>query len=192
MTLPPVYVELRDRIRIHLHQIRKIEKKHPEYTVALLIALASEALSRLRSKSGSTVFARDLLGKHGLSEAVGRGLFKAVRHGLAHRYDTGFIAVGKQKVAVVITWKRPDLHLTIRRLDWLRDGVKRPGVYLDMETMCKDLNAYLRKMDKSLVTQRKLARSVIAQGRRLDEKYMVQLRSVEELRAWEQFLERRP
>jgi len=171
-----------------LTQIRKSQKKNPEYTVALLIAVASEALSRLRNRRRWTVFARDLLGNpHGVSEAIGRALFNAVRHGLAHRYDTALIAVGKQKVVVVITWKRPTMHLKVRNADWLHDGVQRPGVYLDMETMCGDLGAYFKRLTTALRRDSHLARQVELQSKRLDQKYTIPVKS-ESLAAWQTFL----
>jgi hypothetical protein len=186
--LPQAYVELRNRTLIHLKQIRKAQKKHPEYTVALLIAVASEALSRLRNRKRSTVFVRELLGRpHGVSEAIGRALFDAVRHGLAHRYDTGLITVGKQKVVVVITWKRPTVHLKVRSGDWLHDGIERPGVYLDMETMCVDLGAYFKRFTTALRRDSRLAQQVERQSKRLEQTYTVPVKP-ESLAAWQMFL----
>ena len=194
--LPSVYVELRDRVRIHIKQIRKTQKKHPEYAVALLIAVASEALSKLRGQADYTVFARELLGeKWGVKEQVGRGLFEAIRHGLAHRYDTARIAVGKYEAVVVITWKRPERHLRILVKDWLKDGVRRPGVYLDMDTMWKELDSFLRRMTARLREEKKLARLVTRRGRWLDQKYTVRTRNTESRtewqKAWEAFLDKR-
>ena len=194
--LPSVYTELRDRVRIHIKQIRKSQKKHPEYAVALLIAVASEALSRLRGQADYTVFARELLGeKWGVKEQVGRGLFEAVRHGLAHRYDTALIAAGKYEAVVVITWKRPEQHLRVLVKDWLKDGVRRPGVHLDMDTMWKELDSFLRRMTARLREEKKLARLVTRRGRRLDQKYTVRPRNTESRmewqKVWEAFLDKR-
>ena len=61
---PSGFQELRDRVLIHLWQIRKIQKKHPEYTMALLIAIASEALSRCLAKKGHSEFLRLLKRKY--------------------------------------------------------------------------------------------------------------------------------
>jgi len=171
-SLPKVYEELRDRVRIHIKQIRKSQKKHPEYAVALLISVASEALSTLRGQAPYTVFAKELLPQT-VSEEVGRSLFEAVRHGLAHRYDTALIAAGKRDVVVVVTWKKPQLHLRVLVKDWLGDGVRRPGVYLDTETMWRALDVAFRRMTRQLHNEKKLARIVIRNGRRLDQKYTV-------------------
>ena len=43
--LPQAYVELRDRLRIHSKQIRKSERKHPERTAALSVALTRGSTS---------------------------------------------------------------------------------------------------------------------------------------------------
>lgn len=172
--LPRVYKELRDRVRIHIKQIRKSRKKHPEYTVALLVAVASEALSTLRGQSDYVVFAKELLGeKYGVKKEVGRALFQAVRHGLAHRYDTALVSVGEQRVVVVIAWKHPELHLRAVVKDWLQDGVRRPGVYLDMETMWKELDSVFRRMTRRLQEERKFAKLVTRHGRWLEQKYTV-------------------
>jgi hypothetical protein len=190
--LPPVYVELRDRIRIHLKQIRKSQKKHPEYAVALLIAVASEALSKLRNRKRWYVFAKELLAKppHEVSEAVGRGIFLAVRHGLAHRYDTALVEIGRQKLIIVIAWKLPAMHLKVRERDWLHDRIQRPGLYLDMETMWTNLETYFKKFTKALQRDERLARQVVRQGQRLDEKYSVKAKG-EPLVAWQKFLKER-
>ena len=172
--LPHVYKELRDRVRIHIKQIRKSEKKHPEYAVALLIAVASEALSRLQGQDDYTVFAKELLGrKHGVDELVGRGLFEAVRHGLAHRYDTSLITVGSSQVVVAISWQKPERHLQVRNKAWLRDGVRRDGINLDMDTMWRNLDGFLRQMTARLHRERKFAQLVRKRGHRLDQKYAV-------------------
>jgi hypothetical protein len=194
--LPSVYTELRDRVRIHIKQIRKSQKKHPEYAVALLIAIASEALSKLRGQADYTVFAKELLGeKWGVKEQVGRGLFEAVRHGLAHRYNTSLIAVGKHDAVVVITWKRPERHLRVLVKDWLKDGVRRPGIYLDMDTMWKELDSFLRRMTTRIREEKKLARLVTRRGRWLDQKYTVRPNNTESrtewLQVWKAFLDER-
>jgi len=186
--LPPVYVELRDRIRVHIKQIRRSQKKHPEYAVALLIAVASEALSRLRGRRRSTVFVKDLLeAPHQISEAMAVALFRAVRHGLAHRYDTALINVGNQKVVVVITWNRPSMHLKILYRDWLNEGRERAGVHLDTETLWRRLDAYFKKLTTALRRDERLSRQFTRQGKRLDEKYTVTA-PLDSLAAWRTFL----
>ena len=190
--LPSVYTELRDRVRIHLKQIRKSQKKHPEYAVALLIAVASQALSKLRNRKSWSVFAKELLGRpHGVSEVVGRSIFRAVRHDLAHRYDTALIEIGKQKLIIVIAWKLPAMHLKIRNRDWLHDGVHRPGLYLDMETMWADLESYIKRFTKELLRDTNLARQVVRRGRWLDQKYMVKAKGAS-LTAWQTFMNAAP
>ena len=187
MPLPPVYVELRDRVRIHIKQIRKSRKKYPEYTIASLIAVASEALSRLQGQKRHAVFAREVLGRrHGVEERIGRALFEAVRHGLAHRYDTSLIAGGKHDIAVVIAWQKPYLHLQVVEEDWLGDGVHRPGIYLDVGTMWLDLDAFLRRLTARLNAEKKLSRRFIQCGRQLAQRYTVRRDGDESLAEWNQ------
>lgn len=193
--LPQVYEELTGRVRSHLKKIRAIPKKHPEYTVALLIAVASEGLSQLRGESRWGVFRQLLERRCKVSELVAHGLFRAVRNGLAHRYDTAMIEVGSQKIVVVVTWNKPRKHLCVERGDWLKDGVQRLGVWLDTETLWRDLLAYLRKMDNELRANRKLARSIRDHGRHLDDNYTVRPEKEEPAEvwqgAWEAFLNER-
>jgi hypothetical protein len=172
--LPAVYEELSGRARSHLKKIRAIPKKHPEYTVALIIAVVSEGLSRLRGEPNYSVFKRLLARREQVGDLVARGLFRAVRHGLAHRYDTSMIDVGSgQSIVVIITWKKPHKHLLVESGDWLGDGVKRLGLWLDMETLWTDLRGYLKKMDDSLRANRQFSRSVVRRGLKLDRKYTV-------------------
>jgi hypothetical protein len=114
-------------------------------------------------------------------------LFRAVRHGLAHRYDTALINVGNQKVVVIITWNRPRMHLKVRYRDWLNEGKERAGIFLDMETMWNKLDAYFKELTAALRRDERLSRQVMRQGRRLDQKYSVDV-GPESLGAWRTFL----
>src|SRR5262245_4408181 len=182
--LPQAYVELRDRVRIHLKQIRKSDKKHPEYAVALLVAVASEALSRLRGRERWYVFAK-LLARHGVSKMVARDIFRVVRHGLAHRYETACVVMGRQRVVMVIAWRMPAMHVKIR--DRLVDGVRRPCLFLDMDTMWWDLDAYFKTMNRELRLDGNLARRVVGRGRYLDDRYSVKPEDAS-LAEWQGFL----
>jgi hypothetical protein len=172
--LPRVYEDLTGRARSHLWQIRKLQKKQPEYTVALVIAVVSEGLSLLQGKSRWAVFRQLLRRRYSVSESVGRGLFHAVRDGLAHRYDTALIDTGNgKKIVVVVTWKKPHRHLCVEPRDWLHDGKERLGVWLDMDTMWQDLVAYLNALDDKLRRNSKLSGSVKRRGQELDDGYAV-------------------
>src|SRR5262245_53962317 len=63
------------------------------YVAALLIATASESLSKLQDKPDDSVFV-GLLTRHGLTNDMAADVFAALRDGLAHVYDTKFIRVG--------------------------------------------------------------------------------------------------
>ncbi len=105
-----------------------------------------------------------------------------MRNGLAHRYDTSL---------VVITWKAPHRHLQVRERDWLGDGVNRPGVYLDMETLWRALDSYFRRLNTTLQAERKLARLFVRSGKRLQDKFTVRVKDPMSVASWEQFLRER-
>jgi hypothetical protein len=96
---------------------------------------------------------------------------------------------GKQDAVVVITWKHPDRHARTLVKDWLKDGVRRPGVYLDMDTMWRDLDSFLRRMTRRLHQERKFARQVAKRGRRLDQKYTVRPENADSRIAWQKVWE---
>ncbi len=86
--LPSAFENLKNYLRNDLSLIISLERGTPNYAAALLIAAASEALSRLLGRKEDSVFVDDLLGKYQVPEVVRRILFNAVRNGFAHLYDT--------------------------------------------------------------------------------------------------------
>ena len=70
------------------------------YAVALLVAIGSESLSRLQDRSEDSIFV-DLMTKHDLPPEMARDVFNALRHGIAHTYNTKFIKKGRLKVGSV-------------------------------------------------------------------------------------------
>src|SRR5205809_7086195 len=97
--LPRAFTQLRSMVRNDLKQIRKIEKKAPNYAVVLLVTIATEGLSQLEGRAYVAVFAEDLCGRLlGVSLQVGGVLFAAIRYGAAHVYGTNIISVGADAV----------------------------------------------------------------------------------------------
>ena len=150
MTLPPrEFVELRDLIRIHMKQMRKLDRKPPIYAAALVVAVGCEALATALGRAKHEVFAWLLRPR--VSSRLAKPLFFAIRHGLAHAYDTSLLAVqGGPQVVVVLTWKSPSKHLTIRTGDWLKDGKSRQGLHVDVESLFNALERVFRRMQRDL------------------------------------------
>src|SRR5437879_1053857 len=137
--LPRAFTQLRGMVRNDLKQIRKLDKKSPIYAVGLLVAIATEALSQLEGRGDDAIFAENLLGqRHGVPLPIGRVLFDAVRHGLAHVYDTKTIILGAEEVIVVLSWEKRQ-HLSVTTEDWLHDGTPRVGICLNVGTLWADL-----------------------------------------------------
>src|SRR6266446_2249901 len=111
------------------------------YVAALLIATASESLSKLQDKPDESVFV-DLLATHGLTRKMAADVFGALRDGLAHVYDTKFIRVDDTLlVELVVSWGNRK-HLTVRR--------DPPGLYLNVRTMWADLWDVFQDLKRSL------------------------------------------
>jgi len=138
--LPRAFTQLRGMVRNDLKQIRKIDRKSPIYAVALLVAIATEALSQLEGRPDDAVFAEALLGRpYGVPLQVGRVLFDAIRNGLAHVYDTKTVLVGTNEIIVVLSWRQRD-HMSVAVEDWLRDGRPRVGLCLNVGILWSDLD----------------------------------------------------
>ena len=182
--LPRAFTQLRSMVRNDLKQIRKIEKKAPNYAVALLVTIATEALSQLEGRADEAVFAEDLLGRlHGVPLQVGRVLFDAIRNGLAHVYDTKIIVVGADEIIVVLSWQKRE-HMSVAVEDWLNYGRPRVGVCLNVGTLWTDLDAHFTVFAERLGKDANLLR-------RVNENAAKQRRIVsqgEALRTWREFI----
>jgi hypothetical protein len=110
------------------------------YAVALLVAIGSEALSRLQGKSQDIVFV-GLLTKHGLEPELASEVFDALRNGIAHTYNTKFIKKGSFTVELIVSWREKP-HLSSRR--------DPPGLFLNVRTMWADLRQVIDALDAAL------------------------------------------
>jgi hypothetical protein len=183
--LPQVFVRLRDFVRNDLKQMLKIEDGAPNYAAALLITIASETLSKLLGHVADRMFAQDLLGKHGVPLVVARGLFDAVRNGIAHVYDTKTILIEGQPIFVVVSWRSLP-HARVLTRDWLHEGVARRGVCLNVHTMWADLNSYLERLEQRLRTDERLRRDVMDWSRRVETTVRPEGEAVD---TWKAFIE---
>src|ERR1700694_3166877 len=128
------FERLRGWIKTGLRRVMEISRKQPHYAAALLIVIGCEALGRLLYSKKERVFVKDLIAPYGwISEAMAGDIFKALRHGLAHTYDTNYIRVGSRGplIALIVSWTDKHTPLGLR--------VEPPGIYLNLPTMQRDL-----------------------------------------------------
>jgi hypothetical protein len=172
--LPEVFGEYRSLFSIHLQRILEIERKHPIYAVALLVAVACETLSRLFGRREEELFANRYLARHGVDEKVGRLIFRALRNGLAHQYKAYPITLRGEKIGLTMTW-RDGPHLRV--VGRARDGVHwrimpvRPAqerfICLDVSTMVADLNALLEEVAIELDGDSKMRDEVVQNAKKM-------------------------
>lgn len=124
-----VFNLLRQYLEHDLDQLLK-EPEGGNYAATLLIVIGCEALSRLRGKPTDSIFIERLMKPYGLSDGMGRDVANALRHGLAHTYDSKYIQAGNLKIELVVSWGQKQ-HLGI-------DEAK-PGLFLNVRTMRDDL-----------------------------------------------------
>jgi hypothetical protein len=122
--------DLRYPIKTTLREIVKQDTGH--YAAALLIVIGCEGLSRLLKQPDHHIFVKELITPHRkITEGMARDLWEALRQGLAHIYDTNFIGVAGKNVEIVVS---------LRELPHLTRRDSPPGIYLNIETMHRDLD----------------------------------------------------
>ena len=150
MTVPPrsefqtAWENLRYPIKVALREVAETEKKNVHYVGALLVVIAAEGLSLLLGHNRpDEVFVRELIMPHeaktGVTELMAQDLWLALRHGLAHTYDTKFIEVDDQLVEVVVSWEE---------IPHLSAGTSPPRIYLNLETMRQDLDRLFERYNR--------------------------------------------
>ena|SRR2546428_12057885 len=183
---PHAFLVLKSQIQNDLKHILTLEPGYPVYTVALLICIASEALSKLLGRRrDSSVFEKELLAKHGAPRAVASILFNAVRHGLTHFFDTKTLVIDGQEFVVVISWKKLS-HLKVITGDWLHNGMSQPGICLNLHTLSEDLNGFMEHLEGRLRASPKLRREMAQRSRRLQPK--IECKKDSAIRVWKNFL----
>jgi hypothetical protein len=120
--LPADFVAFRNLTRIHLKQILKLDRvtsKVPMHAVALLVMVAYEALAKFTDPPPGTkkedthwLFAKRHYEQYQIDPAIGARIFKALRHGLAHRYGHYPVPVaGLGDIRLVLIWREGGPHL---------------------------------------------------------------------------------
>src|SRR3569832_725611 len=83
------------------------------YIAAALITCACDAFSNLKygKENHGHLFFEELLPHEW--RPVAKTLYKAIRNGLVHTYDTRLICLGTRELEVIISWgQKPHLHLS--------------------------------------------------------------------------------
>jgi len=176
--IKPHFEQLRDFV-LNDMQLLISQKKGGHYITACLIACACEALSWLRygeQYKGDTFFAQMMLPAEW--QPVGRSLYRALRDGIVHGYDTMFIVVGSRRVEIVVSWKLY-AHLSF--------GNGGAHIYLNVEKMAEDLKAALEKYESELKTDSKLRERYFKTMKKMKQKWEKQP-SPEELKTWNALL----
>ena len=139
----PTRVEAFQQLREFLHHDVKnvLKMEHGgNYTAALVIAVGAEALSRLQDEATDHVLIV-MFARYEFDGAMAEDIVKALRHSLAHIFETTCIRVRKTDIELVVGWgERP--HMTLRP--------EPPGLYLNVRTMWEDLQAELGAMQARL------------------------------------------
>ena len=132
-----------DKIRQHTKWDLEAIFQHDHggnFSAALIIAVCCEAISRLLEKPTDYYLAA-LFTKHGVPAPIADGLAGALRHGVAHVYETLYLDAGAMQLELVISWGARR-HLAVRR--------DPPGVYINVRTMWEDLRSVLDHLHATL------------------------------------------
>src|SRR6266446_1621410 len=153
-TRAEVFLDLRKFVTHDARQILSLERGG-NYAAALLIAIGSEALSRIQGLGKTTVFRR-LVTPYGLNDHMADDLFDAVRQELAHMYDTKLIKVGDHIFGIYVGWGGL-AHMSV-----LRDRDPH-GLCLNVKTMWEDFERILAEAAEHLTSdKRRLPKDVEA------------------------------
>ena len=91
------------------------------YTVALLVGVACEALEDARAYPNKIKAFEELLPDTEWKK-LARPLFDAIRHGLAHKFDTKHIHVNGKVIQIYLSWSMPEV-ICIKRTSGQEDGL---------------------------------------------------------------------
>ena len=134
------FIQLRDFLRHDVKNVLGMEHGG-NYTAALLLLVGAEALSRIVDSGDDDAFV-EILHRRGLDPLVAHDVFEALRHGLAHSFETKYIQVGKIHVELVVSWGARE-HLS--------RSLNPPKLFLNVRTMWDDLQVMLAEVEKRLI-----------------------------------------
>jgi hypothetical protein len=142
---------LLDELRANLLDDLKRITRQPEggnYAAVAVVGCACEALGRLRygkKDGGSDFFTCYVLPERW--QPVGPDLYEALRHGIAHGYETKTIELGKGKLNVGVSWREKP-HLTFE------EG--RSTLFINVPELAADLGRALDRYEAELLEREDL------------------------------------
>jgi hypothetical protein len=158
----------------HIYRVDQVnESQAGHYPVAIMVLVGSEALSKLQGRKDHDVFV-EMMAAHDVEAPLARKLFDALRHGIAHWWDTKLLDVGKEKVELFVSWKN-QRHLTI----------SQGCLYLNAWTMWEDLQRALANYAADLESNPQIAEASV------EPQITCLTDSPEVLRAWRRFEKQR-
>jgi hypothetical protein len=186
--VPEVFAEITDLIRVHLWQMRKLDRKPPVYASALLITIACEALGKLWGEGNppGSFFAKRFLPRttdKPIPAVVGLCLFDAIRNGIGHSYGTKAVVIGGTPIDIILSWSdRPHMEAVIGK--WSHQRAPEHGLSLNVRTMERELYRLFKDLEAELLDSRQLAAKVQRNAPRVRETVRPQREALQEWRAF--------
>jgi hypothetical protein len=138
-TVRETFDQLRQLLKWDINHMREFQEGG-NYAIALLVAIGCEAIGLPLGRHDDTTFI-EIMSKHRVSREMAADVFSALRHGIAHTYDTRYIQAGDLKVELIVS--RGGLnHTSVRRTP--------PGLVLNVETMWQDLQEVFERLRQNL------------------------------------------
>jgi hypothetical protein len=147
-TRAAAFTQLQEFLKHDVKNVLRMEHGG-NYTAALLLLVGAEALSRIVDADDDEFFV-EMLHRRGIDPSVAKDLFEALRHGLAHIFETKYVQVGKMFVELVVSWGELD-HLS--RQD-------PSGFILNVRTMWDDLKKLLAEIEEQLTADPEWAQEI--------------------------------
>jgi hypothetical protein len=133
------------------------------YTVALLVGVACEALEDAGASPNRITVLEDLL-PDAEWKRLAKPLFDAIRHGLAHNFDTKHIYVNGTAVQIYFSWNMAKIiHIAqVNGHDALYLGTRRLGAGI-----CEKIQKFRTKLQTDAHSRERFRNSLQSEGRRV-------------------------
>ncbi len=137
---------------------------HLQYTVALFVGVACEALEDAGAYADKTSVLEEMLPDADWKK-LKRPLFDAIRHGLAHNFDTKHIYVDGNVIQIHFFWDQPEM-IRIQQAngkDRLYIGTCSLG-----DAVCRKILDFKIKLQNDPDARQRFSNSLNRSGRRVD------------------------